>query len=57
MVRYHPHLPRRRGVSVRAALLAVVAALFYAVGFVMGKCVALLLWCWVAAVQGYKAGF
>jgi hypothetical protein len=41
---------------MRAALLATLAAVCYAVGFVGGRVCALGLWCWAALVEGFKAG-
>ena len=56
MVRDGPRLIRRWGVRVRAALLALCAAVAYAVGWCIGRVVSFALWLWAAALHGYKDG-
>jgi hypothetical protein len=41
---------------VRAALLAALAAVAYACGWLVGRVVSLALWLWAAALHGYKDG-
>jgi hypothetical protein len=47
---------RAFGQGVVTALALVLAALWYALGYLVGRTVVLVLWCWAAAVAGYKAG-
>lgn len=37
-------------------MLTILAGLCWALGYVIGRIVALALWCWIAFVSGYKAG-
>ena len=41
---------------MRAALLTCCAALCWALGYLVGKCISVTLWCYTAFLVGYKAG-
>ena len=41
---------------MKALLLTILAGIAYGVGYGIGKVVALCLWIYMAALQGYKAG-
>jgi hypothetical protein len=47
---------RAFGQGVVTALALVLAALWYALGYLVGRTVVLAVWCWSALIQGYKAG-
>lgn len=44
-----------REVRTGRALLAVVAAVFFAVGYLCGRVVPLLMWCCFAVREGYRS--
>jgi hypothetical protein len=44
-----------REVRTGRALLSVVAALFFAVGWLAGRIIPLLMWCVFAVREGYRA--
>lgn len=44
------------GQWVVGALLWFVARVCYVAGFLVGRLVVFALWCWVAVLEGFKAG-